>query len=488
MMAPALWALGGPSRHPGERGVGGMSTGDVLGPACLLASVSMLSTLATYVYHWFRFSRTEALHAIEILELEAAPPLTHVVVVCAYSEPLEVLERTFESIAAQRGLQNNPIAVLASEARDHTRHNSFAHLQSITKGRLSICMTEHELEEGEPAGKASNENFAVRAVHRKLIDDLGLDPFEVIITIADADSVFSETYLAQVGTAYCNEPDGRRLIYKGPLNVYRNFSDAGLLVQSLELARCHADAFHGLFSVPYPYSNYSLALGFASEIGFWTPDAMPEDIHTANKAIVNSFGSRTTVLVNAVICNDLVPTIGERYAQAKRHQWGSLTELAWVVALWTETGLRFPAWWAVFASESQRSGSLPSAVMALACYVQVSICVYFVGVQGQVLPAHVRPLLWAAGVSVLWSWIWFWVAELAYWNTVMRQFPAQRPSACRWALLVLASPLAYVVNNVLFFILPTLHALCHAAFAGHELVYRTAPKGDAARRPLCGIA
>ena len=35
---------------------------------------------------------------------------------------------------------------------------------------------------------------------------------------------------------------------------------------------------------PYPYSNYSLTLGFAAEIGFWTPDSMPEDIHTANKA------------------------------------------------------------------------------------------------------------------------------------------------------------------------------------------------------------
>jgi len=288
------------------------------------------------------------------------------------------------------------------------------------------------------------------------------------------------TYLAHAEAAYHSEPDGRRLIYKGPLNVYRNFSDAGVFVQCLELARCHADTFHGPLSVPYPYSNYSLALGFAAEIGFWTPDCMPEDIHTANKAMVNSFGSRATVAIPAVICNDLVPMMSDRYLQAKRHQWGSVTELAWLVTLLRDTKIRFPAWWAVFSSETQRAGSLAGAVVCLVGHVLQALMVIALHGHWQDLPPRAVFALSLMGLSAVLQWLLFWVAELAYWNTLLHQFPIQRPSVWRWLVLVAAMPFASVVNSLLFFIAPTFHALYHAAFKG-ELAYVCAPKGDAAR-------
>mmetsp|Transcript_115727 Transcript_115727/g.247367 ORF Transcript_115727/g.247367 Transcript_115727/m.247367 type:complete len:662 (+) Transcript_115727:23-2008(+) len=434
--------------------------------------VSLAVPVAVYAYHFLRLRGTS--------EMPPTPddaPLTHVVVVCTYREPAEVLCRTFESIAAQTGLQRQPIAVFAAEARDENWRENYAAVQECCGdgiGRL-LC-TEHLLAEGEVAGKSSNENFAARELYNLLVEDQGLDPFEVIVTIADSDSLLSSSYLAHVEAAFRAQPDGRRLIYNGPLNTYRNFADAGLLIQCLEMMRCHRDTFRSPFEVPYPYSNYSLTLGFAAEIGFWTPDSMPEDIHTANKAMVNNFGSRTTVPIPPIICNDLVPDLGSRYTQARRHQWGSVAELAWQLALYTDTGLNFPSWWAVFSSEAARGGSVLHMVGYLSGSLFGLASTVVVAWHWSSLPDQLRLYAQLALVAGLWRWLWFWIAELTLWHTLLRDFPIRRPSLLNWLALIVFMPLLSVVGDVVFYMVPTLHGLFHATFKG-ELAYVTAPKG-----------
>lgn len=437
---------------------------------------ALIGVVVTYIYHFLRLRGSE--HPPDNALAACHEPLTHVVIVCSYKEPLEVLVRTFSSIAGQRSIRKPPIAVFAAEARDPSWKVTFETLKEVCSGRVSrLLSTEHVLAEGEAVGKSANENWAAREVHRLLVDEHGLDPFEVMLTIVDADSVLSSTYLAHLEAAFREQPDGRRLVYNGPLNVYRNFAEAGTLVQCLELLRCHQDTFHSLFQVPYPYSNYSLTLGFAAETGFWTPDVMPEDIHTVNKAMVNSFGSKTTVTIPSIICNDLVAGVADRYQQAKRHQYGSVTELAWIVALFQDMGLRFHAWWAIFISEASRAGSLIGTVACLAAFLtEMFFCVILV-TEWQHVPGQARFLLSLAGSFVAWQWLWFWIAEFALWQTLLYQFPVERPPIWRWPLLVLLMPGLQSVNRVIFLILPTFHALYHAIFYG-ELAYVCAPKGN----------
>mmetsp|Transcript_104138 Transcript_104138/g.269661 ORF Transcript_104138/g.269661 Transcript_104138/m.269661 type:complete len:635 (+) Transcript_104138:149-2053(+) len=431
------------------------------------------AVVVNYAYHFFRLRGTEVAP-----ELPYGEALTHVVIVCSYKEPIEVLTRTFDSIAEQRGLRQPPIAVFAAESRDPSWQDAYGEVKKVCSGRLARLMsTEHILCEGECAGKSANENWAAREVFRQLVDGQGENPFEIMITIVDADSILSPTYLAHVEASFRSQPDGRRLVYNGPLNVYRNFSEAGALVQCLELVRCHQDAFHSLFSVPYPFSNYSLTLGFAAEIGFWTPDIMPEDIHTVNKAMVNSFGSRTTVTIPAIICNDLVASTGDRYQQAKRHQWGSVTELAWLGSVFQDMGLRFPAWWAVFSAEACRAGSFISTVACFAASLIEAAFIVVMALNWDYVPDKAKLFLSLAGLLVAWQWLWFWIAEIFLWQTLLRQFPIERPSLARWMLLVLVMPLLHTVNRIVFLIAPTAHALYHAVFLG-ELAYVCAPKGN----------
>jgi hypothetical protein len=432
------------------------------------------STVVNYAWHFFRLRCTD-----EVPEPPNATPLVHAVVVVAYKEPLDVLCRTMDSIVAQQGMWKQPIVVFASEERDDTAQSTFAELSKRVGTHFDMfLLTKHPLVEGETIGKSSNENFAVQELYKRLVEEESRDPFEILVTIVDADSIVSPTYLAHAEHSFRAQRDGRRLIYSGPLSVHRNFDDAGLLTQCYELNRCHADTFHDPFSQYQPQSNYSLTLGFAQELGFWTPDIMPEDIHTANKARVNNFGSRTTVAIPSLICNDLVVQFGDRYTQAMRHQMGSITEFAWALALFFESKTSFPGWWAVFNVEAGRDGSfldIARSIVSYGCKVTVTYLIF----------AHWSMLHWKAKLYLsfvvsylVWRWLWFWIAELFIWQTLLLQFQVKRPSVARWMLIVCTMPICLLVGELIFYLGATIHCLIRITFIG-ELAYISAPKGDA---------
>mmetsp|Transcript_51954 Transcript_51954/g.121649 ORF Transcript_51954/g.121649 Transcript_51954/m.121649 type:complete len:594 (-) Transcript_51954:82-1863(-) len=440
-------------------------------------SLRFLTAPAVYIYHYFRLrNSTELPKPLELNGRVKPRPLLHAVVVVSYKEPMEVLHRTFASIAGQKGLGRKPLAIFATEARDQTRHSAAKELQEVYKNDLDrIHVTEHVLLESETIGKSSNENHALREL-RSLIDSEGIDPFEVMVTIVDADSIMSETYLAHVEDHFWRMPDGRRLIFNGPLNTYRNFSDAGLLVQFWEMRRCHNDVFYDPFSTMHPQSNYSLTLGFAAEIDYWTPDNMPEDIHTSIKASLLKCGSKTTVSVPAIICNDLVEKLGDRYTQAKRHQWG-ITEITYILGgLASMRQVPIQVLLTFWGVEASRTGSFFESLTFSGAFVKVYMS-YFLIRYMHLFKWEVLAILLVPLLSGIFRWVLFWVVEILYWRSpIIRQFPIDRPGVCRWLMLILLSPFMEVIAEFMFYIIPSVHCLLHVTFIG-ELAYVVAPKG-----------
>jgi len=439
--------------------------------------LDLLSVPLCYAYHCHRlWGSSHIPRTPEVTPEVGGEPLLHVVVIVAYREPIEVLRRTVESVAAQVGVGCRPMFVFAGEARDESCQASFAELCQLCGDRVGrTLITKHVLLPGEQAGKASNENWALRQLYQLLVDEDGLDAFRIMVTIADADSILSPTYLANVESHFQRQPDGRRLIYNGPLNTYRNFADGCLLAQFCELQRCHMDTFFNPFVQCHPLSNYSLTLGLIGEIDFWTPDNMPEDIHTGAKAMLNNFGSLTTVPVESIICNDLVESCKDRYIQAKRHQWG-ITEFAWHLALFRHSSLDFPTWWAVVRIEAARCGSFFDGSKSVAVFVLKVMVACYMGLYWRTMPWRLQIYALAYLFGIFWRWIWFWAAECVFWQTLMRQFPVERPGVVRWAILVIACPLLSLASEVTFSIVPTLHCLAHMVLVG-ELGYISAPKG-----------
>lgn len=70
-----------------------------------------------------------------------------------------------------------------------------------------MIKTVHFIQPGELAGKSANENFAVRELHKQWAElDPSLDPYDVLVTITDADSVFSPRYIEQLDWVYSQQP------------------------------------------------------------------------------------------------------------------------------------------------------------------------------------------------------------------------------------------------------------------------------------------
>lgn len=197
------------------------------------------------------------------------PRLIHAVIVCNYKEPLEVLEATINSIA-RNTLAASTIVILACEERDSAADTVFSDLESkFRQSFRNFLKTTHVLAPNEVAGKSSNENFACRELY-KIVKKEGIDPFRVMVTTCDADSLYDKVFFEQLEAEFVRMPDGRRFIYNSPINTYRNLPLCNPIVRAFEVKRCQYDLFKGTSFRP-AQSNYSLTLGFANEINFWDP-------------------------------------------------------------------------------------------------------------------------------------------------------------------------------------------------------------------------
>jgi hypothetical protein len=107
-----------------------------------------------------------------------------------------------------------------------------------------------------------------------------------MVTKVDADSVFAPRYLEQLAAAYDRQIDGRRVLYKGPFNGYRNYEESSWLICAEAVALTHADTF--IHSETYfTFANVSATLGFCQELGFWGPtDEISEDYAQTWKAML----------------------------------------------------------------------------------------------------------------------------------------------------------------------------------------------------------
>merc|ERR1712054_734535 len=193
--------------------------------------------------------------------------------------------------------------------------------------------------------------------------------------------------------------------------------------------------------------------------------------------MVNNFGSKTTVGIPSIICNDLVTGFNDRYVQAKRHQWGSVTELAWQIALLKDMGLSFPAWWATANSENSRDGSFVNFTSWLSSYFAYFITLIVIVARWRTLPWKFQICMAMSIGYVAWKWLWFWIGELWFWRYLMYQFPTKAPSPGQWFRLFLFMPVLSLACEFVYLFLPTIDCFYHVTFKG-ELAYIRAPKGD----------
>lgn len=392
------------------------------------------------------------------------PRLVHGILICNYKEPLEVLRATVESIA-NNTLAKSCIVVLACEDRDPTAASTFHILHSEFRCSFrDFVMTSHMLGNGEIIGKSSNENHACRELYN-LVVKKKIDPFNVMVTTCDADSLFDTVYFEQLEAEFCRVPDGRRFIYNAPINTYRNLPECNLLVQLFEIKRCQFDCFRG-FDFRPAQSNYSLTLGFAKEMDFWDPTNTSEDLHTTIKAMAVTGTGRSIVLpVWSLILNDSVCSFRDRWVQAKRHMWGN-EEAAYTLLMFPT--LRINLWTSLFGMVCAKMFSTCTPALVYLLFPTVRLAFFSLRYETKALIVCV----WMG--MAIYTWIKTLVREVFLYILHDRKLMMKR-SDHDWMLIILLWPILAELGALLFACLATWRVLVHAVF--HEtLHYITAPK------------
>jgi Glycosyl transferase family group 2 len=395
--------------------------------------------------------------------------LTHAVIICNYKEPLDTLRATIQSLA-DNTLAESTMVVLACEDRDPTAKATYQSLErEFASSFHSFFKTNHKLIEGEVTGKSSNENFACQELYKMIVEE-GIDPFQVMVTTCDADSLFDTVYLEQVEAEYCRMPDGRRFIYNSPINTYRNLPECNALVRAFEVLRCQYDTFNGITGFRPAQSNYSLTLGFAQEINFWDPTNTSEDFHMTLKAMATTgLGESVVVKVWSLILNDSVVGFSDRWVQAKRHMWG-IEEVAFVASLFPV--IRLNQWIALLKRVCSQMFGVCSPPFLLCCVFVSPFRQAFFALQVQTQYSLVMMYL----VAAVYRWIKMTLREVFLYRCILsdRSLMMKRTWG-EWLQFVLFWPITVQLASIIFATCATWRMLLHAVF--HQtLVYVTAPK------------
>jgi hypothetical protein len=394
------------------------------------------------------------------------PRLYHAVIVCNYKEPIEVLRATIQSIA-HNTLSGRCIVILACEDRDEGAEEVYAELESeFSNSFRNFIKTNHVLQDGEVAGKSSNENYACRELSA-MIRKENIDPFQVMVTTCDADSLFDRVFLEQVEAEFGRTVDGRRFIYNSPINTYRNLPECHWLVKHFEIERCQNDCFNS-FGFRAAQSNYSLTLGLAEEIDFWDPTNTSEDLHTTLRAMaVTGKGTSIMVPVWSLILNDSVCTFQDRWVQAKRHMWG-IEEVVFALQLFPV--LRLNQWAEMMTRVTYQMFSSCTPPVLVVLLPPVRTAFFALREDTQLL------LVGLLVARILYRWMKIYTRELFLYTFIIgdRHLLIQR-TVKEWLLLILTWPIGSKLGSLVFATAATWRMLCHAVH--HDtLTYVTAPK------------
>lgn len=442
----------------------------------LILPMSVLVCLVTFVCHFLHVRRV----TLEPAPASASPggwPLSHVVVLISRRTPLENLERSFEAVAAQTGTSLRPQVVLAAEAGDIQQDEALLALRKLAGKKVSrVQLLRHSLTELEMQRVPLLRSSLALEIFEQVVRDGGLDPFHVMVTFIDADSIMSPTYLANVEGHFHARPDGQRAIFSAALNTYRSLVESDVCSQMYEIMRCHSSVFFNPLTQYAPQANFSVTLGFAAELNLWACET-PTDVRAAGRALEHC----GTEPVEACIFSNPAQSFAERYESAKQQQMAVL-EGAWGAALLRSMPSQLRRRWSMFKAAVMREASLFACAVNFCSFVAQIIAFCFGLLYWDTLTWHVKLCSWALFGANAWRWTCFWVAEGLYWRRCMSASPIAGLSFGRWVFLVVCSPALWLAAEFVFVIVPTLHCLVLAALGGStQLRSVSSPCSDARR-------
>lgn len=264
----------------------------------------------------------------------------HIVIIPTYKEPIHILERTLNSLAAQDFPTKQIIPVLAMEGKEirQDREAKFNELSKKFKSTFgNLYMTVHELQAGEVAGKASNERFAAIWIKKNYIDALKIDINYVTATSCDADHKFHPKHFANLAFKFLDDPNRYKKFWQPAVMFYNNIWEIPAITRV-------PNTLMSIFNLSLlsrkdrliNAQNYSLSFKLLDDVGYWDADKIPEDWGIFFKAFYKSGGGTEVepiylpLLADAAQSTSFWKTLQNQYEQIKRWAWG-VSDDPWII-------------------------------------------------------------------------------------------------------------------------------------------------------------
>lgn len=257
----------------------------------------------------------------------------HVVIIPNYKEPLDVMRRTLDHLAAMPEAQTSMTIVLAMEAAEQGSDEKGALLRDEYHDRfVEIFYTVHPAGlPGEMQCKSANLAWAGRWIKKRLVCECGVKIDHIVVTSMDADTLWHPCYFSALTYHFATEPERDKRFWQAPIRYHGNIHQVNPLIQlvnaystAVELAYLAAPWWASM-----PISSYSLSLRLLDRSGYWDTNVIADEWHMYIKAFFQQNGTLNLTpiylpfLASSVTGETFWQLCKNRYQQSLRHAWGS---------------------------------------------------------------------------------------------------------------------------------------------------------------------
>lgn len=273
--------------------------------------------------------RTDWLKRLE--KLKDWRKIYHLIVLPTYNEPEEIISASCRALLNNTYPKDRMIVVLATEERAGQKAQIIAEKikNEFSDKFLKFSITIHpDKLQDEIAGKGSNTAWAISTARKKIIQRLGINENDVVVSNFDIDTRPYPDYFACLTYNYLIQDEPQKCCYQ-PIPIYNNniwkapafsrvIATSGSFWQMMQQERP---------DILVSYSSHSAPLKVLNLVGY-PKNVVSDDSRIFWKAYLFYDGDYKVVplhypvSMDAVLAKNLKRTISNQYKQQRRWAWG----------------------------------------------------------------------------------------------------------------------------------------------------------------------